>query len=280
MSVIQPPAGPIPDGNPFATGRHGQVSDLLARYLDAVARRPDMLRAHAVATAMMRLGPGVRVLDAGCGTGAATAELVAAVLPDGSVVGVDVSPDFLAVARRRLDPTLPLRFQEGDVTALPFADGEFDVVRAERVLQHLDDPASAVAEMTRVLVPGGRLCVLDSEWASLAVDVGEEHVALVDRVIGHFLGESSHARTGRALRRTLRRGGLTDVDVQVVPFTFTSLADVAGIFPQFDETIPAEARLVPVADRDAWFAALHTADAAGELWVCALSYVACGSTPA
>lgn len=280
MSVTKPPADPIPEGNPFATGRHGEVSDLLVLYLDAVARRPDMLRSHAVASAMMRLGPGVRVLDAGCGTGAATAELVAAVLPDGSVTGVDVSPEFLAAARRRLDPTLPLRFQEGDLTALPFTDGEFDVVRVERVLQHLDDPAAAVAEMTRVLVPGGRLCVLDSEWASLAVDVGEEHVDLVDRVIGNFLGESSQARIGRALRRTLRRGGLADVEVQVVPFTFTSLADVAGIFPQFDETIPAEARLILPADRDAWFAALRAADAAGELWVCALSYVACGTKPA
>lgn len=258
-----------------------EFSEQIVAYLDAVAVRDDVRATHAVADELMAIGPGVRVLDAGCGTGVATTELARAVAPDGEAVGVDLSADCLAAAERRRTGELPLRFVRADVTSLPFDDAGFDAVRHERVMQHLADPDAAVREALRVVRPGGRVCAIDTDWPSIAVDVGEEHTALAARVLGHFLTvvRDRDPLITRTLRRRYLRAGMVDVAVRVLPWTFTSLSDVAGIFPQFDPRVPPEAAVVPDADRDSWFEALQAADAAGELWVCALAYVVAGTKP-
>jgi SAM-dependent methyltransferase len=101
-------------------------------------------------------GPGVRLLDVGCGPGTVTA---AAAGRGACAVGVDLATGMLALGRRR-HPDLELL--EGDAEALPFADDAFDAVVGCFVLNHLPDVEAAVAEMARVLAPGGRVGV--SVW--------------------------------------------------------------------------------------------------------------------
>jgi SAM-dependent methyltransferase len=94
-------------------------------------------------------GPGRRVLDLGCRTGALTQHYAGG----NDVVGVDVDADALARAAGRLG----IETVWADVeSGLPFEDGSFDVVVAGEVLEHLADPAAAVAHVRRVLRPGGR----------------------------------------------------------------------------------------------------------------------------
>ena len=91
------------------------------------------------------------VLDIGCGAGF----LSNAVVKDGhQVTGLDVSADSLAVAARH-DRTQRVRYQCGDALALPYRDSSFDVVCAMDFLEHVEAPAAVVAEVARVLVPGG-----------------------------------------------------------------------------------------------------------------------------
>nr|WP_235854322.1 class I SAM-dependent methyltransferase [Nonomuraea aridisoli] len=98
---------------------------------------------------------GRRILDAGCGSG----PLSAALRDRGAnVTGIDASAGMLAIARRRLGDDVAL--QVVDVRdPLPFADGEFDDVVASLVLHYLEDWGPTLAEMRRVLKPGGRLIV-------------------------------------------------------------------------------------------------------------------------
>ena len=94
-------------------------------------------------------GPGKRVLDVGCRTGALTQYYAGG----NDVVGVDVDSDALARARERLGiETVWADAEEG----FPFEDGSFDVVVMGEILEHLADPAAAVANVHRVLRPGGR----------------------------------------------------------------------------------------------------------------------------
>jgi ubiquinone/menaquinone biosynthesis C-methylase UbiE len=102
------------------------------------------------------LRPGMRLLDAGCGPGSITLGLAAAVAP-GEAVGVDLQPAQVEQARALAAACgfAGARFEAADIYRLPYPDGSFDAVFANGVLMHLVDPARALAELRRVLRPGG-----------------------------------------------------------------------------------------------------------------------------
>jgi ubiquinone/menaquinone biosynthesis C-methylase UbiE len=108
--------------------------------------------------AHLALWPTDRVLDAGCGSGRITRSIAAA-LPQGQVTGVDREPRYLAHARQQAqgDGLQNIRFVEGNLLALPFEAGSFDVVWSKHVLQWVDRPDAALREMVRVTRPGGRV---------------------------------------------------------------------------------------------------------------------------
>lgn len=111
---------------------------------------------------------GERILEVGCGNGAYLERIEGA-------VGLDASFGMVATARGRTGA----RVLQGDVTALPFADGAWDVVLAPHMLYHVDDRAAAARELRRVTRPGGRCVAVTNSEANHT-----EFVALVERVVG------------------------------------------------------------------------------------------------
>ncbi len=142
-----------------------------AAYFKANAAEWERIRAlHApekdVEAAILRQLSGRKIdnlLDAGTGTG----QMLELLSPHvGRAVGVDVSPEMLAIARDRLlrENIRHAQVRLGDTYRLPFAnggDGGFDVVLFHQVLHYLDDPGAAVAEAARVMAPGGSLLIAD-----------------------------------------------------------------------------------------------------------------------
>ncbi|NAZ88427.1 methyltransferase domain-containing protein [Kineococcus sp. T90] len=123
--------------------------------------------ANSAAHLLPRLRPGQSLLDVGCGVGTLTADLAARVAP-GRVVGVDSSAQVLDTARAAAaERGVHVELSVADACALPFADGEFDVVHAHQVLQHLPDPVAALREMRRVCRPGGTVAVRDADYATV-----------------------------------------------------------------------------------------------------------------
>jgi SAM-dependent methyltransferase len=104
------------------------------------------------------LAPDVVVGDLGCGSGRITAALAPFVR---SVVGVDASPEMLAVARARLAGSPNVELLQGTLEALPVADATLDIALAVHVLHHVADVGRALGEAARALRPGGRLIVAD-----------------------------------------------------------------------------------------------------------------------
>jgi len=116
---------------------------------------------------LARVGPGSRVLDVATGTGDLALELARRVGPDGEVVGSDFSEAMLARARAKTsarDPeasSVTPRFEWGDALELPFADGAFDAATVGFGARNFADLPRGLAEMARVVRPGGRVVVLD-----------------------------------------------------------------------------------------------------------------------
>jgi len=118
--------------------------------------------------------PGERVLDVACGTGALTRVVAQSVGPDGRVVGLDLSPEMLAEARKfQLDPSsaAPIEWREGDVNAIPFENESFDIVFCNFGLMFFPDRVAALKEMHRVLKPEGRLAL--AVWGSISKCPGQ-----------------------------------------------------------------------------------------------------------
>jgi ubiquinone/menaquinone biosynthesis C-methylase UbiE len=133
-----------------------------------------VLRSHTWRTAensaaylLGELRPGLDLLDVGCGPGTITVDLASRVAP-GRVVGIDRADEVIDEAHTsaRDRDQANVEFRTGDVYALAFDDESFDVVHAHQVLQHLTRPVAALAEMKRVLRPGGVVAVRDSDYAA------------------------------------------------------------------------------------------------------------------
>jgi SAM-dependent methyltransferase len=99
-----------------------------------------------------------------------------------------------------------VEFVDGDAGALPFEGESVDVLRCERVLQHVTDPAGAVKEMARVLRPGGRIVLIDTDWSTAIVHPADPDV--LKRMVDYFLADSANPYSGRRLRGLLAEAGL------------------------------------------------------------------------
>lgn len=156
---------------------------------------------------------GGRVLDVACGTGVVARECLERVTAAGKVVGFDINPGMLAVARG-LQPAI--EWQQGDVASLPFGDGTFDAVTCQFALMFFPDRVVALREMWRVLAPGGRLAV--AVWGPIddipayvvLADLTGKHAsaAAVDVIRSPFvLGDKTE------LTEIFRDAGLEDIEI-------------------------------------------------------------------
>lgn len=143
------------DYSSFRTSELKGWSARAAHYDDATARATT--QTIPTLLACVRVGHGMRLLDLGCGPGYATGAAAALGV---HAEGIDFSPQMVASAKKRFPEG---SFDVGDVEALDFLDGRFDAVVGNLVLFHVTDPARAMAEACRVLVPGGRFAF--SQWA-------------------------------------------------------------------------------------------------------------------
>ncbi|HET7855982.1 MAG TPA: methyltransferase domain-containing protein [Gaiellaceae bacterium] len=155
------------------------------------------------------LHAGMDVLDAGCGVGSIALDLAPRVAP-GRMVGVDVDPEQIEVARRStaeraIDNT---EFLTASVLELPFPDATFDVVYANAVLLYLREPVRALAEMRRVLRPGGLAAASDDDFGTVVISPDRPELQLAPRLFELAVAhEGGNARYSRNLRRLMLEAG-------------------------------------------------------------------------
>jgi arsenite methyltransferase len=201
-----------------------EFDEEMSRQVEATYTSADVVEQRRVIVDLLDLQSGQNVLDIGSGPGFLATEMAAAVAPDGSVHGADPSEHMRALAARRQPPagSAPVTFGDGVATALPFPDSSFDVVTSTQVYEYVADLHGALAEAHRVLRPGGRLLVLDTDWASIVWNSSDQ--ARMHRVLTAWDEHLAHPHLPRRLTGLLEDAGFTISQVRVIPLLNTRYA--------------------------------------------------------
>jgi ubiquinone/menaquinone biosynthesis C-methylase UbiE len=187
--------------------------DTLIRVLDAADAMPGAARLRERSYELLNLTPGATVVDVGCGTGRAVAELTER---GAHAVGLDLDPAMLAAARTRFRD---IDVREADAADLPLPDGQAHGYRADKVYHVLPDPYAALAEARRVLAAGGRIVLLGQDWDILVID--SDQPELTRRIVRARADTIPHPRIARAYRNLLLDAGFQDVHMEVHTVVFT-----------------------------------------------------------
>ncbi len=186
---------------------------------------------------------GHAVLDLGAGPGFFALALAEMVSPGGSVKGVDINERFVTDANARAADLENVGFHHVVDHRLPFPDDHFDRVICKNVLEYVPDLDATLAECRRVLKPGGRIHVIDSDWGFVVVEPwGKENV---DRFFQAAAPAFNEPNIGRLVPGALARTGFVRVEVQLSGFVdregtgLNVLTNMAGYIATFD-TLPAD----------------------------------------
>ena len=194
----------------------------MAEQLEEIYVKRDALRRRALVREALGAQPGDRILDLGCGPGFYVAELLEDVGESGHVVGLDASEAMLAVAERRVEGHQNAAFHQADATSLPAEEASCDRALSVQVMEYVPDVPAALAELHRVLKPGGTVLVWDVDWASLSWH--SEDPERMARMLEAWDRHLVHPSLPSTLTAQLSAAGFANVEMRPHAFATTELS--------------------------------------------------------
>ncbi|WP_309643439.1 methyltransferase domain-containing protein [Phenylobacterium sp.] len=186
-----------------------------ARSLEAIYLSPDVVAQRARVIDLLAPRAGEQILDIGVGPGLLAHDIARLVGPAGRMVGLDNAPAMVAAAERRLADLPQASVRQGDAGGLDLPDEAFDAAVATQVYEYVPDIKQALVELHRVLRPGGRALILDTDWRSLVWHASDP--ARMDRVLACWDGHLADPHLPAKLGPLLRQAGFEVRRVEIVP---------------------------------------------------------------
>jgi ubiquinone/menaquinone biosynthesis C-methylase UbiE len=180
-------------------------------FLEFLDNQADIMNLRAEAAKCLNLVIGNKVLDVGCGIGGATFPIADTTGPTGLAAGIDISSAMIEVANRRAGNRPGFEFRVGDACAIPYPDGFFDAARTERLFLYLPNRLAAIHEMKRVVKPGGRVCLIDTDIDSTAIY--STNPTLTRKMTSIVAASMPNPNSARELPALARQAGLGDIKI-------------------------------------------------------------------
>ena len=244
-----------------------------ARKTDRAYMTPDVTRQRMRTLEALRLQAEESVIDIGCGSGLLAENMAALVSEGGRVVGVDSSPDMLALAERRCADLPQVRLKEGRAEDLLEESESFDAVACIQVLLYISAVESALAEMHRVLKPGGRLVILETDWRGTVLNSSDD--ALTRKILAAWDADVASPNLPLRLGPLLKARGFAALGVEAFPIVNTSGSPgnfSMGMLEQFTDLARAQGA-VARNEIETWLEDLRRKDAEGAYFFCVNRFI-------
>jgi len=237
----------------------------------ATTRRAQIL--HALA-----LQPGDHVLDVGSGPGHQAFEMSSVVGSTGRIAGVDAAASAIEIARRRCAALPNVRFQRGEASNLPFDDATFDAAMSSQVFEYLNDVGRALAEMFRVLTPGGRVLIHDTDWGALLWHASDPD--RMARILKIWDGHLADPHLPQTLGRKLTDAGFKNVRAEAVVQVETTYdpSSVSAILMKFVVGYVVS-QGISQSEADAWADDLRALGSGGDYFFSLNEYIFTAAKP-
>lgn len=232
-----------------------QFDERAARAVEAMYLTPDVVAQRARVLELLAPQPGERILDIGTGPGLLAFDIARLVGDAGRLVGLDAAPAMITMAKTRLAALPQAECIEGDATALGFADASFDAAVSTQVYEYVADMPKALAELHRVLRPGGRALILDTDWRSIVWHSSDPE--RMERVLACWDDHLADPHLPARLRPLLTRAGFATLRVEIVPMLsagYQPVSYAAGIMKSIHGFVRANGARHGLSDDDvqAW----------------------------
>jgi len=223
----------------------------------------------------LALKAGETVLDVGSGPGHQAYEMSAIVGADGRVEGFDPAESAIAISSQRCIDLPNVHFHLGGLPTLPFDADTFDAVMSSQVFEYLDDVQSGLCEIHRILRPGGRLLIHDTDWGSTLWHSTDP--ARMARILEVWVGHLVNPHLPQTLGKELQRAGFSDVSVDPIVQLETDLrpGSASNILMKFVVGY-VESQGVKLSESSAWMGDLVELDKRGEYFYSSNEYMFVG----
>lgn len=245
--------------------------------LERLLASPNADAARQFVRDRLDLRPDESVLSIGCGPGFEPASLAEDIGERGRVHGIDANEETLAGAEDRCGDLPQVSFERGDATDLPVPDDSYDVAVAKEVYQFVPDVETALNELQRILVPGGRAAVVTKD-----VDARVIHSSDRDRMRRAkeaYVDAVLHPHLGSSLVSSLPEAGLTVEEIEPRPDVHTEIneqvergIEVQRAFMEADESFEQS-------EIEEWERDLRELDEAGEFLSCGTQFLYIARNP-
>ena len=266
--------------NPWANPSTVNPKDTvqMAAFLEERSRLPDVQQVNQTLCEAVAAAPGERLLEVGSGSGILCRLLAPHLKPDGCMLGVDISPEMTAEARKyALSKGISdgIAFDTCAAEALPYPNSSFDGAIAARLLLHVSDPDSIIREMTRVVKPGGKILVMDWDFDTVTVDHPDRELT---RRLLHWRSDHSGGNnwSGRQLWRRLQVANLQNLSVH--PCVTVTHCEADGLTQSLWRAaqVACEGGAISSAEQEAWVKELKDRIQAGTFFASIVYFIVKG----
>jgi ubiquinone/menaquinone biosynthesis C-methylase UbiE len=239
-----------------------------SRITERAYRTPEIAAQRLATLKVLALRSGEHVLDVGIGPGLLAHDMAQIVGEGGRIVGVDSAAAMVELARKRCKPLRQVEISSGDAQSLVFADASFDAVVCTQVLLYVADVQTALNEMFRVLKPGGRLVIIETDWRGLVVN--SAFPALTEKLIESWDAAVSSPGLPPVLEPLIDRAGFHGTTVEAFPVLLTDFVphNYAYTMSYSLAEHAAKQDMVTNSEAKAWLDDLHQKQNDGAFFFC------------